>query len=182
VNPLNPRARQHDPARAAKLYGAIVARARLPTFYRAFGVSDTLDGRFLLLSLHLFAVLQRLRQEGEAAGGLAQDLSDRFSDDMETVLREIGVGDLRIPKQMRRLVASSQALFQAYEKAAALGEEAIAAAIAEAFGLSADATRRLAHYVMGMLCTLETQPVAALLRGEVRFPSPGPEDLPGETR
>ncbi|HSB58942.1 MAG TPA: hypothetical protein VLD66_05010 [Methyloceanibacter sp.] len=29
-----------------KLYGAIVAQARLPVFYRRFGVPDTLRGRF----------------------------------------------------------------------------------------------------------------------------------------
>ena len=32
---------------------------------------------------------------------------DQFSADMETVLREIGVGDISIPKKMRRLAASS---------------------------------------------------------------------------
>jgi cytochrome b pre-mRNA-processing protein 3 len=55
----------------------------------------------------LFAVLHRLKQEGPAGLGLAQELSDRFSEDMETVLREIGVGDITIPKKMRKLAASS---------------------------------------------------------------------------
>ncbi len=44
------------------------------------------------------------------------------------MLREIGVGDLSIPKKMRGLAASSAALLQAYEEALAAGEEAIAAA------------------------------------------------------
>ncbi len=48
---------------AAKLYGAIVAQARLPVFYQRLGVPDTLEGRFLVLSLHLFAVLHRLKAE-----------------------------------------------------------------------------------------------------------------------
>jgi cytochrome b pre-mRNA-processing protein 3 len=75
-----------------------------------------------MLSLHLFAVLHRLKGEGGAALGLAQELTDRFSVDMETVLRETGVGDLSIPKKMRGLAASSAALLQAYEEALAVGD------------------------------------------------------------
>jgi cytochrome b pre-mRNA-processing protein 3 len=73
-----------------KLYGAIVAQARLPIFYRSFGVPDTLQGRFAVLSLHLFAALHRLKEEGPEGRALAQELIDRFSQDMETVLRAWG--------------------------------------------------------------------------------------------
>ena len=41
------------------LYGTIVAQARLPRFYRDYGVADTIDGRFDLLVLHL-AVITRV--------------------------------------------------------------------------------------------------------------------------
>ena len=114
LNPLTPlKSWRRDGTSAAKLYGAIVAQARLPAFYQGFGVPDTLQGRFLVLSLHLFAVLYRLKAEGPPARNLAQDLTDRFSADMETVLREIGVGDLSIPKKVRGLWASSAGLLQA---------------------------------------------------------------------
>ena len=89
-----------DARNSEKLYGAIVAQARLPVFYRSFGVPDTLPGRSALLSLHLFAVLHRVKEEGPDGRTLAQELVDRFSRDMETVLRELGVSDLRIPKSM----------------------------------------------------------------------------------
>jgi hypothetical protein len=102
LNPLDRLApwRRRNPD-AAKLYGAIVAQARLPVFYQSLEVPDTLEGRFLTLSMHLFAVLHRLKRGGPLARDLAQDLTDRFTADMETVLREIGVGDLGIPKKMR---------------------------------------------------------------------------------
>jgi cytochrome b pre-mRNA-processing protein 3 len=115
LNPLNPLfARRRKATSAAKLYGAIVAQTRLPFFYQEFGVPDTLEGRFVLLSLHLFAVLHRFKTEGTVAhdlgaGNLAQELVDRFSEDMKTVLRELGVSDLRIPKNVRGLAASSGA-------------------------------------------------------------------------
>jgi cytochrome b pre-mRNA-processing protein 3 len=164
---------------AAKLYGAIVAQARLPVFYQSLGVSDRVEGRFLVLSINVFAVLHRLKQGGPEAHRLAQALSDRFSADMETVLRELGVGDLAIPKQMRTLAASSRTLLQAYANASARGEEALAAEIAIAFPFlrdgSKDATSQLAHYLMVAVRALEAQPVAALAKGEVRFPKAGSE-------
>ena len=54
--------------------------------------------------------LDRLNGDSAEALALAQELMDRFSKDMATVLREIGVSDLRIPKRVRSLAASSQAV------------------------------------------------------------------------
>jgi cytochrome b pre-mRNA-processing protein 3 len=93
---------------------------------------------------------------------------------METVLRELGVGDLAIPKRMRKLAASSQTLLQAYADASAHGEEALAAGIAEMFPFLREgkegASLHLAHYLKRTTRALEHQPVAALAAGEVRFP------------
>ena len=162
---------------AAKLYGAIVAQARLPVFYQSLGVPDSLEGRFFVLSINLFAVLHCLKEGGPEGHRLAQALSDRFSADMETVLRELGVGDLAVPKQMRALAASSRTLLLAY--ASARGEEALAAEIGNVFpflrGGSKDATSQLAHYLMVAVRALEAQSVATLAKGEVRFPKAGSE-------
>ncbi len=68
LNPLKRlRSRRSKTSKSQKLYGAIVAQARLPDFYRDLGVPDSLDGRFAVLSLHLFIVLHRLKQEGRRA-------------------------------------------------------------------------------------------------------------------
>jgi cytochrome b pre-mRNA-processing protein 3 len=151
-------------------------RRRGSPFLQELAVPDTLEGRFLVLSLHLFAVLHRLRQEGAQALGLAQALTDRFSIDMETVLREIGVGDLSIPKRARGLAASSAALLQAYADALPAGESAIAGVIVEALPrhpeLPEAATLRLAHYLKRVVGALEAQDAASLSPGEVRFPEP----------
>jgi cytochrome b pre-mRNA-processing protein 3 len=152
-----------------KLYGAIVAQARLPVFYRSFGVPDTLQGRFTLLALHLFAVLHRLK--GRA---LAQELVDRFSQDMETVFREFGVGDLRVPKLMRRLAAASKGLFQDYETALAAGEaplvHAIAASLPDETESAELSSRALASYLLACSEALARQDVGSLLAGTLDFP------------
>ena len=176
--PLNPLSRlmQWRSGRSSsdKLYGAIVAQARLPVFYQSLSIPDSLQGRFALLSLHLFAVLHRLKGDGAEALALAQKLMDRFSKDMEAVLREIGVSDLRIPKRMRGLAASSHAMLGSYETSYAGDDAAFAAAIAgslpldpESAGLSSEL---LASYLRASIERLERQPLASLQAGTLDFP------------
>ena len=178
LNPLKRLLRRSKAADDSSiLYGAIVAQARLPAFYRVFEVPDTLEGRFAMLGLHLFAVLHRLRSGGSEARDLAQSLMDRFTKDMETVLREQGVSDLKIPKTMRRLAGANLARLRAYEEALGKGREALAAEVAAALPMADDVSRivasRLAAYVEALVSGLETVSLAALREGEVAFPDPG---------
>jgi cytochrome b pre-mRNA-processing protein 3 len=165
---------RHKEKVSKKIYGAIVAQARLPVFYQEFRVPDTLQGRFMVLSLNLFAVLHRLRGDGAQGQVLSQELADCFKDDMETVLRELGVSDLRIPKKIRGLAASSAALLQAYEEAFAGCEGALAKTIEEALPVEEEAAKaagtRLAHYLRESVRTLEQEPYAVLAAGTLRFP------------
>jgi cytochrome b pre-mRNA-processing protein 3 len=112
-------ARQHT---ISTLYGTIVAQARLPCFYREYGVPDTLNGRFDLLVLQLTMILDRLAQDAELRD-LGQALFDRFCQDMDHNLREMGVGDLSVPKEMQRIGEAFYGRAQAYRAAlAAPGE------------------------------------------------------------
>jgi cytochrome b pre-mRNA-processing protein 3 len=42
---------------AQKIYGSIVALSRTPALYSDYGVPDTVEGRFEILVLHMFAAL-----------------------------------------------------------------------------------------------------------------------------
>ncbi len=175
LNPFDPlSAWRRKKPRASKLYGAIVAQARLAPLYRDFGLPDTLEGRFSAVALHLFAVLHRIKAEGAKGRDLAQALTDRFSEDMEAVLRELGVSDLRVPKKMRGLAASSATLLQTLEEAYAAGEDAFAAAIAQSVPLQGDAVERsvaeLAPYVSDVIQRLQPQTIAELEAGSPAFP------------
>lgn len=160
-------------AHAEELYGVIVAQARLPIFYQRFGVPDSLEGRFVMLSLHLFAVLHRLKGEGPNAAGMARDLADCFSADMEAVLRELGVGDLSVPKKVRKLVASAACQLEGFERAIQEGDAALEAAIAAA--LPADTVGRaavsakLTLYALKVIQNLKTQPIRTIRAGTVEF-------------
>lgn len=120
--------RKPAPRPAAALYDRIVEAARDPDWYRAGGVPDTLDGRFDMLALMLSLVLARAQAEGwhqEEA-----DLVDRFTADIEANLREVGVGDLSISRQVGHGVGALGGRLASYRAAIAdPGDEALAAAL-----------------------------------------------------
>lgn len=158
------------------LYGAIVAQARSPAFYRDYSVADTLEGRFELILVHLALVLRRLARE-EALRPLGQEIFDLFCADMDRNLREMGISDLKVPKEMERIGAAFYGRKAAYD--AALDAPADAALL-EALHRNVYASPneppagalRLAAYMRGAEDNLERQDAQALLRGELRFPDP----------
>ncbi len=112
------------------VYGDIVAAARLPRIYRVMGVPDTVMGRFDALALHLVLVLRRLRALPAPAESLAQELVDRFFADLDAALREIGIGDVSVPKKIKKLGQAFYGRAEAYETA--LAPDAAADALGQA--------------------------------------------------
>jgi cytochrome b pre-mRNA-processing protein 3 len=162
------------------LYGAIVAQARNPAFYLGFAVPDTSEGRFDMIVLHLGLLCRRLgREAGErqAQGHvLSQGVFDMFCRDMDHNLREMGVGDLTVPKKMQKLAEAFYGRLEVYRRAlAAAGDEELAAALARNVlgqGAADVAARRLATYVRAAAQRLDAAPLAALSDGELSFPDP----------
>jgi cytochrome b pre-mRNA-processing protein 3 len=158
------------------LYGMIVAQARLPCFYRDYAIADTVNGRFDLIVLHLALVLDRLARD-PTLQTLGQGIFDRFCQDMDHNLREMGVGDLKVPQQMRRMGEAYYGRAQAYRTAWAVKDDG---ALVEALerniyggSLSSAVTApRLAAYVREALRDLGAQPSASLAGGELHFPEP----------
>ncbi len=100
--------RRSQAARTAEdLYGRVVAAARQPRFYQQLGVADTPEGRFELVALHLFLVLEAINPEtDEAISDVVQRTIETFVTDMDDCMREMGVGDLSVPKKVRRAAAA----------------------------------------------------------------------------
>jgi cytochrome b pre-mRNA-processing protein 3 len=87
-----------------RLYSAIVAQSRHPRFYAELGIPDTVTGRFDMICLHLALLFRRMRGEGTEAREFSQAVFDLFFKDMDSSLREMGIGDLAIPKRIQKLV------------------------------------------------------------------------------
>jgi cytochrome b pre-mRNA-processing protein 3 len=158
------------------LYSMIVAQARTVTFYAAYRVPDTVQGRFDLIVLHLVLMLERLGRDGGAARGFGQKLFDVFCRDLEDNLREMGVGDLAVPKEMRRFAEAFYGRQAAYLAALTAADErelekALTRNIFQGAEIDPGAVR-LARYARAALRQFETQDELALLRGEVVFPEP----------
>src|SRR5215831_20770184 len=157
------------------IYGMIVTQAREPSFYRDLGVSDTVNGRFDLLILHLWMVLRRLHPLEDGVE-LAQALFDLFCEDMDANLREMGIGDLAVPKRMQAFGEAFYGRSAAYDLALTDGPEALAQAICRNIlnGQNIENARRLATYAKTAIAALEHQGDAAM--GTWTFPLPIEQD------
>jgi cytochrome b pre-mRNA-processing protein 3 len=155
------------------IYGMIVTQAREPLFYRDLGVPDTVNGRFDLLLLHLWLVLRRLKSV-EAGTGLSQALFDHFCEDMDDNLREMGVGDLKVPKRMQAFGEAFYGRTAAYDMALTEGREALAQALCKNVlnGEKIEKARELAAYAESAMAALAAPSDVELLGGACKFPAP----------
>lgn len=167
-----------DPAGTAAraLYAAIVAQARLPVFYRSFGVPDTLDGRFDMIVLHAFLVLHRLKRDGQGQGAVAQALFDLMFADMDASLRELGVGDLSVGKKIRQMATGFYGRVAAYEEGlGAPDDAALRDALARnLYGTVEPAPAQVASmagYVRRQAVALGAVPAERFLAGQLDFAS-----------
>ena len=160
------------------LYARIVAAARQQAFYSDWDVPDTPLGRFEMLSLHMFLFQHRMRGEAGASRELAQALIDDFFVDVEHSLRELGVGDVGVPKRMKRLARMFYGRTAAYADALERGDhDELAAALLR--NVRPDAkewphAQALAGYVMRAVGELAGQSSEDIRSGKLAFPEPQP--------
>ena len=161
----------------AALYGAIVAQARSPVFYRAYGVPDTLDGRFELIVLHTVLIVRHLAEDPHTRK-LGQAVFDQFCRDMDRNLRELGVGDLAVPRRMQEMGEAYYGRAAVYEPALACGDTdmlvgALAKNIFSTTGDPPNGARRLAAYVTEAVRTLADRDGGGPNNPRLRFPDAG---------
>ncbi len=137
-------------------------------------MADTLEGRFDLIVLHLVLVLSQIGDQVGAApaagktgvpeGGrrlIGQNLFDEFCRDLDDNLREMGVGDLTVPKKMRGFAEAFYGRQAAYVAALAANdrrelENALARNIFDETKAGAGPAR-LAAYVRAVLSQFKAQ-------------------------
>src|SRR3954452_10739881 len=124
------RKRRNERQAAELIYEACRMAARRPVLYVEGGVPDTLQGRFEMLALMLFPVLNRLMHEPGDDVDLARLVSEVFVEDMDAGFREMGVSDPAVPKRMQTLYRSFGGRITAYRRALGEGEDALVQAIA----------------------------------------------------
>jgi len=174
--------RRRTPDEAVEaLYRQIVAQARAPAFYRGLGVPDSFVGRFEMLALHLFLVLNRLQiqRDDPACRSLAQALTDRLVADVDANLREMGAGDLGVGRKVRRIAEGFNGRVAAYDAGLADSTGMLAQAIRRnVYGTTEPAASQVAAMTDYVRACHRTLAAADLAHGELRF-APLPERAAG---
>jgi len=173
--------RRSRPSRAAsKIYGLIVTAARQPALYEHAKVADTLDGRFEAVTLFTVLVLDRLLAAGTDGATVARALVEALIADMDDQMREMGVGDLTVPKRVKKAAAAVYDRLAAYRPALAANDgDALTAAFVTS-GLLLDGNTdnarttpgwpSLAAHALDVRRALAETDVRALLDGRIEFP------------
>jgi cytochrome b pre-mRNA-processing protein 3 len=172
TNLLRPRSNRrliHD------LHGRIVAAARRPAlFLPPYAVPDTTEGRFDLLVLLTILLLWRLESLPDPAPEIAQELVNAMFEHLDADLRETGVGDLAVPKRMKKLAGAFAGRSIAYRDALDHNGAALMAALARNIYGREDVdagANRLAAYCREVIAELERAELSELL-ADPPFPDP----------
>ncbi len=98
-------------AQAEGLCLSVLSQARTTILYEKWGVPDTLEGRFDCACFHMALLLKYLK------GDLAQAVFDTFFLYTELTLREEGVSDLNVGKQVKKCAKFFYGALKAYHNA-----------------------------------------------------------------
>ena len=114
---------------AENLYRKIVVRAREPYFYEDYGVPDSVDGRFEMITLHAFLVLRYLKPPPGGQNAFGQALFDVMFEDMDLSLREMGAGDMGVGKRVKAMVRAFYGRITSYETGLGKSDDDLAKAL-----------------------------------------------------
>ncbi|WP_171946516.1 ubiquinol-cytochrome C chaperone family protein [Hyphomicrobium sp. CS1GBMeth3] len=159
-----------------------MTRARQPAFFDVHGVQDTPEGRTALIILAMFPVLERLQGAGTGERHAARLLCETFITDVDDSLREMGVGDLSVPKKVKRAAQALGERCLAYSRAVASQEppEALSHELAITIpGLDSrtSGAEAIAHATLSFRAALQGIETEKLLAEPSALP-----DFPGMTR
>jgi cytochrome b pre-mRNA-processing protein 3 len=160
-----------------------VTAARTPSYYLDFGVPDTPEGRFEMIALHLFLRIERAKGVSPNGEDLARAAIEAFVTDMDDCMREMGVGDLTVPKKVKRAAAAFYARAKDYRQALRSdGEAPLAEQLSKHVfgGGKPEAALRLARHIAELNEALAQLPDAAILNAGLSGVSQGGAGTQGE--
>ncbi|MBB5711958.1 ubiquinol-cytochrome C chaperone family protein [Sphingomonas xinjiangensis] len=157
-----------DRGTAPLLYDQVVALGRAPHWYAQGQVPDTIDGRFDMIAAVLAMVLLRLETE---LAGIAPStaLAECFIEDMDSQLREIGIGDVVVGKHMGKMMGMLGGRLGAFRAGLADGSlrSVVERNIYRGQLPEAGAIDHVAAQLLALRHRLDDAPVTDLLAGEL---------------
>ncbi len=158
---------------ARALYAATVHAARRPEIFTEMALPDTPEGRFEALALMAFLVLKRLKSE-PTAKRISQVYFDIMFDDIDSNLRELGVGDMSVGKKVKKLAESFYGRIRTYDAALAAPDDGLLIEALRRYPYRgteppSDHVQRLARQMRHDDAVLATQTADKLLAGSIAF-------------
>jgi len=161
-----------------RLHGEIMAGSRQPAFFVEYGVADTLEGRFEMLCLVATIAVRRIGALPPPGPDIAQEVTDSIFRHFDVALRQVGVGDLTVPKKMKKMAQGYLGRVSVYG-AALEGDDDAALALALARNVFGDEGRagsaqcvRLARYARAQEAAFAALDVETALREPLPFVDP----------
>lgn len=155
------------------LYRVLVTQARKPEFYTKFGVRDTLDGRFDMVLLHMFLVLNRLEVDGAATKRLRRYIQEAMVSDMDRAFRDLGVSDMALGREMKKAGSAWFGRMNAYSNAVsgdAPNDTFLAVLRRNVYrDEPADGAEKLCEYCLSSIKALAAQSADDIKSGEINF-------------
>ena len=157
--------RQPDPTQALRpLWHRVVELSRDPDWYARCGMADSVQGRFDMITLVLSMVLLRMERE-EALRAPSTWLTELFVADMDGQLRETGMGDPTLGKEMGKLVSVLGGRLGALREAGADVAQ-IAAVVARNAAVEGDGTA-VAERLSAFAGKLDQRDAGAILQADI---------------
>ena len=154
---------RRDEAAGAGLWNEIVALGRQPHWYLDGRVPDTLDGRFDMIAATLAMVLLHLETLPDGTA-LSVRLTERFVDDMDAQIRQIGFGDMVVGKHVGSMMGMLGGRLGAYREGLATGGfgDALVRNLYRGDDPGADAVAHVAAGLIDWRREIAARPLAAL--------------------
>ncbi len=160
-----------------KLFSAVLNHTREPIFYQDLEVPDSFDGRFDLLCLNSYLMINRLNKvDGLKGRKMAQTFIERLHAEFERASRNIGISDVSIGKQVRKMTQAYYGRAQAYDTAL---KSEVTGGLEEALSrnvyakcedpVSSNTLTGMASHVQQSISYLDQQVDESILKGEVEF-------------
>jgi cytochrome b pre-mRNA-processing protein 3 len=163
-------AREDDRASVRPLYAAIAAQARQPHWYVEGEVTDTVDGRFEMVTVILALVLIRLDAVGDAGAIPAALLAEVFVEDMDGQLRQLGMGDVVVGKHIGKMMSALGGRLGAYRAGLAGDAPIDEALVRNLYGGATPSPKALTHVeasARAILDGLSHRSLETLLAGDI---------------
>ena len=164
-----------------KQYATLTKAARHPYLYEVLDVPDTVMGRFEMLSAMLILYFRRTRASGTSGQEIAQEIVDAFFEDVDHSIRELGVGDVGVPKRMKKFAGMFYGRLESYAAALDGGDRAALAAalrrnIHPQAGEAAPSMDGLAGYLVAAERAMAAIAEDDIAVGALTVREPGPEE------